>query len=306
MARTLAAIDCGTNSTRLLIVEQKGRQEYKTLHREAQITRLGEGTDRTQELGADAMDRVLVALIDYAGKIKDHKVSEIKFVATSAVRDARNKDVFLTAAEEVTTIKPEILDGIDEAKFTFIGATNNILSTGPSLVIDIGGGSTEFAFGDGKLELSHSADIGCVRISERFIANDPPLPEELSAAQSLIDLHLDDVLMSIPGIQSATNVYGVAGTVSATSMIEQGLYEYNFDSVHRHIMKKQDIEEVFRLLATDNREGRLSNPGMEEGRVDVIVGGLCILAQIMRKLDFEQIQVSESDILDGLILSLMK
>ena len=306
MARTLAAIDCGTNSTRLLIVEQKGQQEYKTLHREAQITRLGEGTDRTQELGAEAMDRALATLIDYAGKIEDHEVSEIKFVATSAVRDARNKDVFLTAAEEVTTIKPEILDGLDEAKFTFIGATNNIFSTGPSLVIDIGGGSTEFAFGDGKLELSHSADIGCVRISERFIANDPPLPEELSAAQSLIDLHLDDVLMSIPGIQSATNIYGVAGTVSATSMIEQGLYEYNFDSVHRHIMKKQDIEEVFRLLATDNREGRLSNPGMEEGRVDVIVGGLCILAQIMRKLDFEQIQVSESDILDGLILSLMK
>ena len=306
MARTLAAIDCGTNSTRLLIVEQKGQQEYKTLHREAQITRLGEGTDRTQELGAEAMDRALATLIDYAGKIEDHEVSEIKFVATSAVRDARNKDVFLTAAEEVTTIKPEILDGLDEAKFTFIGATNNVLSTGPSLVIDIGGGSTEFAFGDGKLELSHSADIGCVRISERFIANDPPLPEELSAAQSLIDLHLDDVLMSIPGIQSATNIYGVAGTVSATSMIEQGLYEYNFDSVHRHIMKKQDIEEVFRLLATDNREGRLSNPGMEEGRADVIVGGLCILAQIMRKLDFEQIQVSESDILDGVILSLMK
>ena len=138
MARTLAAIDCGTNSTRLLIVEQKGQQEYKTLHREAQITRLGEGTDRTQELGAEAMDRALATLIDYAGKIEDHEVSEIKFVATSAVRDARNKDVFLTAAEEVTTIKPEILDGLDEAKFTFIGATNNFLSTGTSLVIDNG------------------------------------------------------------------------------------------------------------------------------------------------------------------------
>ena len=306
MARTLAAIDCGTNSTRLLIVEQTGQREYKTLHREAHITRLGEGTDRTQELGAEAMDRVLATLIDFAGKIEDHQVSKTKFVATSAVRDARNKDVFLTAAEEVTTIKPEILDGLDEARFTFLGATNDVLSTGPSLVIDIGGGSTEFAFGDGELELSHSADIGCVRISERFIANDPPLPEELSAAQSLIDLHLDDVLMNIPSIQSSTNIYGVAGTVSATSMIEQGLYKYNFDLVHGHIMSKQDIEEVFRLLATDNREGRLSNPGMEEGRVDVIVGGLCILAQIMRKLDFEQIQVSESDILDGLILSLMK
>jgi|TARA_B100000902_G_scaffold143232_1_gene140705 exopolyphosphatase/guanosine-5'-triphosphate,3'-diphosphate pyrophosphatase len=306
MARTLAAIDCGTNSTRLLIVEQTGQREYKTLHREAHITRLGEGTDRTQELGAEAMDRVLATLIDFAGKIEDHQVSKTKFVATSAVRDARNKDVFLTAAEEVTTIKPEILDGLDEARFTFLGATNDVLSTGPSLVIDIGGGSTEFAFGDGELELSHSADIGCVRISERFIANDPPLPEELSAAQSLIDLHLDDVLMNIPSIQSSTNIYGVAGTVSATSMIEQGLYKYNFDLVHGHIMSKQDIEEVFRLLATDNREGRLSNPGMEEGRVDVIVGGLCILAQIMRKLDFEQIQVSESDILDGVILSLMK
>ena len=306
MARTLAAIDCGTNSTRLLIVEQTGQREYKTLHREAHITRLGEGTDITQELGAEAMDRVLATLIDFAGKIEDHQVSKTKFVATSAVRDARNKDVFLTAAEEVTTIKPEILDGLDEARFTFLGATNDVLSTGPSLVIDIGGGSTEFAFGDGELELSHSADIGCVRISERFIANDPPLPEELSAAQSLIDLHLDDVLMNIPSIQSSRNIYGVAGTVSATSMIEQGLYKYNFDLVHGHIMSKQDIEEVFRLLATDNREGRLSNPGMEEGRVDVIVGGLCILAQIMRKLDFEQIQVSESDILDGVILSLMK
>ena len=266
MARTLAAIDCGTNSTRLLIVEQKGQQEYKTLHREAQITRLGEGTDRTQELGAEAMDRVLATLIDYAGKIEDHEVSEIKFVATSAVRDARNKDVFLTAAEEVTTIKPEILDGLDEAKFTFIGATNNIFSTGPSLVIDIGGGSTEFAFGDGELEFSHSADIGCVRISERFIANDPPLPEELSAAQSLIDLHLDDVLMDIPSIQSTTNIYGVAGTISATSMIEQGLPDYNFDSVHGHIMSKQDIEEVFRLLATDNRKDDCQTQGWRRAR----------------------------------------
>ena len=305
MDRILAAIDCGTNSTRLLIAKQTGPQEYEALHREAQITRLGEGTDRTQELGTEAMDRVLATLIDYVGKITDHAVSQVKFVATSAVRDARNRNVFLTAAEEITNVKPEILDGSDEARFTFIGATKDLSSTGSSLVIDIGGGSTEFAFGDGKLELSHSADIGCVRISERFITNDPPLPEELSAAQSLIDLHLDDVLMNIPGIHSATNIYGVAGTVTATSMIEQGLHEYNFDSVHAHTMTKQDIEEVFRLLATDNREGRLSNPGMEEGRVDVIVGGLCILVQIMRKLGFEQIQVSESDILDGLIFSLL-
>jgi|TARA_B100001094_G_scaffold65110_1_gene61168 exopolyphosphatase/guanosine-5'-triphosphate,3'-diphosphate pyrophosphatase len=306
MNKTLAAIDCGTNSTRLLIVEQKGPSEYETLLRETQITRLGEGIDLSKELRKGAIDRVLVTLIDYAEKISKYGTSKVKFVATSAVRDANNKDIFLQAAEEITGIKPEILDGNDEARFSFVGATKSIPDIeGPSLVIDIGGGSTEFAFGNEKLELSHSADIGCVRISERFIENDPALPEELSAAQSLIDLHLDDVLMEIPAIHSAKNIIGVAGTISATSMIEQGLHDYSFELVHNHVMSKQSIEEVFRLLATDSREGRLSNPGMEQGRVDVIVGGLCILVQIMRKLDFEELQVSEKDILDGLVLSLL-
>ena len=306
MNNILAAIDCGTNSTRLLIAKRKGPSEYETLLRETCITRLGEGIDSSKELRKDAMDRVLVTLIDYAEKISEHGTSQTTFVATSAVRDANNRDIFLNAAEEITGIKPKILDGNDEARFSFAGATKSMPDLeGPSLVIDIGGGSTEFAFGNESLELSHSADIGCVRISERFIENDPALPEELSAAQSLIDLHLDDVLMEIPAIHSAKNVFGVAGTVCATSMIEQGLHEYSFELVNNHVMSKQSIEEVFRLLATDNREGRLSNPGMELGRVDVIVGGLCILVQIMRKLDFEELQVSEKDILDGLILSLL-
>ena len=132
------------------------------------------------------------------------------------------------------------------------------------------------------------------------------MPEELSAAQSLVDLHLDDVLMNIPNIHKTRTVIGVAGTISSTSMIEQGLHEYDFNSVHGHCLTKESIEEVFRLIVTDDRDGRLSNPGMEEGRVDVIVGGLCVLVQIMRKLSFEQLIVSETDILDGLILSLLQ
>ena len=141
-------------------------------------------------------------------------------------------------------------------------------------------------------------------MTERFIQNDPPLPEELSAALSLIDLHLDDVLMEIPSLNQATTIIGVAGTVITTSMIEQGLDSYSYNKVHGHRMSKESIEEVFRLLVTDDRNGRLTNPGMEEGRADVIVGGLCILVQVMRKFNFEEILVSEKDILDGLTLSL--
>lgn len=307
MDTIVAAIDCGTNSTRLLIAKQTGPTHYETLLRETTITRLGEGVDASQKLSTDAIDRVLVTLIGYAGKIAEYGVSTARLVATSAVRDASNGNIFLSAVEDVTQIEPEVLNGADEAHLSFIGATKDLSEgSGPSLVIDIGGGSTEFAFGNAECETSHSANIGCVRISERFIKSDPPLPEELSAAQSLVDLHLDDVLMNIPNIHKTRTVIGVAGTISSTSMIEQGLHEYDFNSVHGHCLTKESIEEVFRLIVTDDRDGRLSNPGMEEGRVDVIVGGLCVLVQIMRKLSFEQLIVSETDILDGLILSLLQ
>ena len=305
MDSIIAAIDCGTNSTRLLIAKKNDNHEYQTITRQTQITRLGEGVDSQHSLLPSAIDRTLVTLFGYKEELSKHDVSQVRVVATSAVRDADNGQVFLDAAEDIIGVKTECLSGLEEAKLSFQGATFELnKSKAPFLVIDIGGGSTEFAFGQEKCESFLSTDVGCVRLTERFIQNDPPLPEELSAALSLIDLHLDDVLMEIPSLNQATTIIGVAGTVITTSMIEQGLDSYSYNKVHGHRMSKESIEEVFRLLVTDDRNGRLSNPGMEEGRVDVIVGGLCILVQVMRKFNFEEILVSEKDILDGLTLSL--
>lgn len=305
MDSIIAAIDCGTNSTRLLIVGKNDNDEHQTITRQTQITRLGEGVDSQHSLLPSAIDRTLVTLFGYKEELSKHDVSQVRVVATSAVRDADNGQVFLDAAEDIIGVKTECLSGLEEAKLSFQGATFELnKSKAPFLVIDIGGGSTEFAFGQEKCESFLSTDVGCVRLTERFIQNDPPLPEELSAALSLIDLHLDDVLMEIPSLNQATTIIGVAGTVITTSMIEQGLDSYSYNKVHGHRMSKESIEEVFRLLVTDDRNGRLSNPGMEEGRVDVIVGGLCILVQVMRKFNFEEILVSEKDILDGLTLSL--
>ena len=305
MDSIIAAIDCGTNSTRLLIAGKNDNGEHQTITRQTQITRLGEGVDSQHSLLPSAIDRTLVTLFGYKEELSKHDVSQVRVVATSAVRDADNGQVFLDAAEDIIGVKTECLSGLEEAKLSFQGATSELnKSKAPFLVIDIGGGSTEFAFGQEKCESFLSTDVGCVRLTERFIQNDPPLPEELSAALSLIDLHLDDVLMEIPSLNQATTIIGVAGTVITTSMIEQGLDSYSYNKVHGHRMSKESIEEVFRLLVTDDRNGRLSNPGMEEGRVDVIVGGLCILVQVMRKFNFEEILVSEKDILDGLTLSL--
>ena len=305
MDSIIAAIDCGTNSTRLLIAGKNDNDEHQTITRQTQITRLGEGVDSQHSLLPSAIDRTLVTLFGYKEELSKHDVSQVRVVATSAVRDADNGQVFLDAAEDIIGKKTECLSGLEEAKLSFQGATFELnKSKAPFLVIDIGGGSTEFAFGQEKCESFLSTDVGCVRLTERFIQNDPPLPEELSAALSLIDLHLDDVLMEIPSLNQATTIIGVAGTVITTSMIEQGLDSYSYNKVHGHRMSKESIEEVFRLLVTDDRNGRLSNPGMEEGRVDVIVGGLCILVQVMRKFNFEEILVSEKDILDGLTLSL--
>ena len=307
MDSVFAAVDCGTNSTRLLIAQRTEDNGYTSLHRETNITQLGQGVDENKSLNPSAIDRVLATLISYSDEIAKHSVSQIRVIATSAVRDAENGQVFLDAAEEIVGAKVELLTGVDEAKLSFAGATKGLdKNQAPFLVIDIGGGSTEFAFGSESFDSVFSTDVGCVRITERFIRNDPPLPEELSAALSLIDLHLDDAIMEIPLLLQAQTVIGLAGTVSATSMIEQGLRNYSYEAVHGHIMPKNAIEEVFRLLVTDNRSGRLSNPGMEEGRVDVIVGGLCILAQIMRKFNFEQLQVSEKDILDGIIMNFLR
>tara|TARA_A100001037_G_scaffold292956_1_gene308950 strand:+ start:1561 stop:2490 length:930 start_codon:yes stop_codon:yes gene_type:complete len=303
--RKVAAIDCGTNSTRLLIAEIGDNGQYEILNRRQEVTRLGEGVDATGNLNGEAIDRVLATLMSFREILDAEGIQEFRTVATSAVRDATNSGIFLSAAEGILQKEVELISGRQEAELSFLGATHSVEIGGPYLVFDLGGGSTEFSYGEKMCEQFLSINAGCVRMAERFIHSDPPLPEELSAALSLVELHLIDVEKAIPSLDKATTLIGLAGTVSAIAMIEQGLEKYSYELVHHYLMSHADMEEVFRILVTDNREQRLTNPGMEEDRVDVIVGGVCILIQIMRQFHFTECLVSEADILDGLILRQM-
>ena len=303
--RKVAAIDCGTNSTRLLIAEIGDNGQYEILNRRQVVTRLGEGVDATGNLNGEAIDRVLATLMSFREILDAEGIHEFRTVATSAVRDATNNGIFLSAAEGILQKEVELISGRQEAELSFLGATHSVEIGGPYLVFDLGGGSTEFSYGEKMCEQFLSINAGCVRMAERFIHSDPPLPEELSAALSLVELHLIDVEKAIPSLDKATTLIGLAGTVSAIAMIEQGLEKYSYELVHHYLMSHADMEEVFRILVTDNREQRLTNPGMEEDRVDVIVGGVCILIQIMRQFHFTECLVSEADILDGLILRQM-
>ena len=303
--RKVAAIDCGTNSTRLLIAEVGENGQYEILDRRQEVTRLGKGVDAAGKLNDEAIDRVLATLMSFREILDAEGVHEFRSIATSAVRDAANRSIFLSAAEGILQKEVELISGRQEAELSFLGATHSVEIQGPYLVFDLGGGSTEFSYGGEMCEQFLSIDAGCVRMTERFIHSDPPLPEELSAALSLVELHLLDVEKAISSLDKATTLIGLAGTVSAIAMIEQGLEKYSYELVHHYLMSHADMEEVFRILVTDNREQRLTNPGMEEDRVDVIVGGLCILIQIMRQFHFTECLVSEADILDGLILRQM-
>ena len=296
-----AGIDCGTNSTRLIIGD--GEQ---TFEREMTITGLGRGVDSTGMLSPEGIERVRAALENYRTIMDRYDIVGTRMTATSAARDASNRDEFFAVAEATVGVTPELISGHEEAELSFLGATAELdPADGPFLVFDIGGGSTEFAYGGDTFQKGISTDMGCVRLTEQHIHSDPSLPEELVAALSIAELHLDDVVAAIPEAPSATTLVGLAGTVSATAAIEQGLAEYDRDRIHHFVLTKDAVEDVFRTLATEDREDRLANPGMEEGRVDVIVGGLCVLVRIMRQFEFDRCLVSEADILDGLAMSLL-
>jgi exopolyphosphatase/guanosine-5'-triphosphate,3'-diphosphate pyrophosphatase len=294
-----AAIDCGTNSTRLLISD--GPTVEARLMR---VTRLGAGVDRTGRLDPDAIERTLEVLREYRQVMDSAGVVGLRIAATSAARDAANSQDFLLAAEQILGQAPEILTGKEEAQLSFLGATaaledKEILT----LVVDIGGGSTEFALGRSEVEESVSIDVGCVRMTEKFLLHDPPLPEELSNCISVIEQHLDDVSREVPGAATAARFIGLAGTVTNVAAVELGLLEYNPEAIHGFVLSKEAAEDVFRTLATEAVADRLHNPGLEAQRADVIVGGCCVLVEIFRYFGFEECIVSEADILDGLILS---
>ncbi|MEY4130911.1 MAG: hypothetical protein RLZZ31_1035 [Actinomycetota bacterium] len=297
----VASIDCGTNSVRLLITDGKAQIE-----RLMRITRLGQGVDATGMLDPEAIERTLSVLREYKEVIDRNNVQKIRMAATSASRDAKNRDEFFNAAEQILGVRPELLSGEEEGRLSFLGATADLnADLGPFLVCDIGGGSTEFVYGTENAEQTISVDMGCVRMTEAWLVSDPPLPEELSQALSVIDIHLDDVLREVPDAPQAKTFVGLAGTVSNTAMVEQGLPEYDRDKVHHFVLTKAAVEDVFRTLATESVEERKFNPGLEPQRADVIVGGLCVLVMIMRRFGFSECVVSEADILDGLAMSLL-
>lgn len=295
---TVASIDCGTNSTRLLVV-----RDGETIDRRAVVTRLGQGVDATGALDAAAVERTLVVLRDHRAAMDGHGVERVRIAATSACRDARNRDAFFDAAEAIVGSRPELLGGDEEARLSFVGATTGLPRTrGPFLVVDIGGGSTELAFGadPGEPELTFSIDVGCVRLTERWLESDPPAPEELHAAISVTTQHLEDVDRAHPELRTARTVIGLAGTVSTAAAVEIGLEPYDRAALHHFVLTRAAAEDVFRTLATEPAVDRVHNPGLAPERNDVIVGGLCALVAFLRLFEVDELLVSEADILDGL------
>lgn len=296
-----AAIDCGTNSTRLLVSDSGGRPVERLM----EITRLGQGVDAAGELAPDAIARTVDTLGRYRQVMDRHGVTLVRITATSAARDAANRDAFFDAAEAIVGARPELLTGAQEAELSFQGATAELdPADGPFLVVDIGGGSSEFAVGSSRCEAALSLDMGCVRLTEKYLHTDPPTAYELSACLSVVAAHLDDLEREIPEVRSVRRFVGLAGTVTTVAAVEQGLGTYDRDAIHHFTLTRGAAEDVFRTLATETVAQRRENPGMEAQRADVIVGGCCVLVAVMRRFGFDECLVSEADILDGLVLSL--
>jgi exopolyphosphatase/guanosine-5'-triphosphate,3'-diphosphate pyrophosphatase len=300
----LAALDCGTNSTRLLIADLAGT----TVVREMRVTRLGQGVDATHELSAEAIARTLAVLGEFRAVMDLHGVERARLVATSAVRDATNGSAFLSAASEVTGVPAELLPGTEEGRLAFDGATADVALDPESLmVVDIGGGSTELVTRRGGTVRAHSMDIGCIRVTERFLFHDPPTDDEIAAAVCTIDAKIADAERALPELTQRQDVrwlVGVAGTISTLSALNQGLDGYDRDRIHHAVLDENDVERWCDVLAIESAQQRAIRSGMLEGRQDVIFGGALILRQVMRLLSIPRCLVSESDILDGLVASL--
>ena len=318
----VGAVDIGTNSVRLLVAEagavgagvaEAGLGDpaadsrpapLTVIDRRMRITRLGQGVHGTRALHPEAIERTLAVLREYRQVFDELDVAQIRAAATSAARDAMNRDDFFGPATEVLGVGPELLSGEEEAELSFAGATAGLAEPTPYLVVDIGGGSTEFIAGTQHPEGLISVDVGCVRLTEAYLHSDPPSPEELSQAVSVVRDHLADVDREVPGAAAARTLVGLAGTITTMAAVELGIPEYDAEQIHHFRLTRAAAEDVFRTLATETVEQRSANPGLEAARADVIVGGAIVAVSIMRHWGFPEMLVSESDILDGLARSI--
>ncbi|MFS8200677.1 exopolyphosphatase [Streptomyces sp. CWNU-52B] len=305
----VAAVDCGTNSIRLLVADvNPSTGELVDLDRRMTIVRLGQGVDRTGRLAPEALERTFAACREYAEAIKEHGAERTRFVATSASRDAENRDDFVRGVLDILGVEPEVVSGEQEAEFSFMGATKELTGRDdlarPFLVVDIGGGSTEFVVGDDHVRAARSVDIGCVRMTERHlvrdgVAGDPPTEEQVRAIRADIEAALDLAEETVP-LRAAGTLVGLAGSVTTVSAIAQGLLEYDSAAIHHSRVSYDRVREITERLLTATHAERAAIPAMHPGRVDVIGAGALVLLAIMERTGAREVVVSEHDILDGI------
>jgi exopolyphosphatase/guanosine-5'-triphosphate,3'-diphosphate pyrophosphatase len=295
---TRAGVDIGTNSVRLLIAADDGRE----LERHMQITKLGQGVDVSGVLREDAIARTAAVLGEYGALLKKHGVAKVRAAATSAARDASNGAQFLDAAQRALGVRPQVLDGEEEARLSFAGATKGLAnSEGPFLVIDIGGGSTEFVLGTIAPEALISIDVGCVRMGERHLRSDPPATAELEACSADVRRELAAVQRVIDRSRAKT-VIGLAGTITAIAGWQLGLQRYDAARTHHARLKREAVERALEQLASVGVEQRRTMLA-EAKRAETNVAGACVLLAVMGELAIDELTVSETDILDGLCAS---
>ncbi len=301
----VAAIDCGTNSIRLLIADIDGGN-FREVVRDMEIVRLGQGVDQTGQFHPDAIIRTLTAVDKFAAEIAKRGVEKIRFCATSATRDATNRHLFVDGVRERLGIEPEVISGDEEAALSFAGAIQDLdPSQGPFLVVDIGGGSTEFVFGTTSVESARSVNIGCVRMSERHFANDPATTEQVELARTDIQAAIAIAAAEVP-ITKAKTLVAVAGTATTVAAAALELAEYDRYAIHLARISASQVHDTSAMFLTRNREERLALGYMHPGRVDVIGAGSLVLSEIMKATGATEFVASESDILDGMARSLVQ
>jgi exopolyphosphatase / guanosine-5'-triphosphate,3'-diphosphate pyrophosphatase len=303
----VAAIDQGTNSIRLLVVEPDQVGRPREIARDMVITRLGQDVDETRRIDPEALRRTETVLGMFCRRARALHVGRIRVGATSAVRDATNREALERAVLEHSRSPLEVISGEHEAALSFLGATDGLSVDGaaaPYLVLDIGGGSTEFAVGANEPNAAVSTQIGSVRLTERFVSVDPPDPAELQAMAAAVEIVLDDVERQVP-VTGARTFIAVSGTATTVQAISLGLAFYDPEAIHRTWLERDEVERVLRGLASMTTPERAALPVMAPGRADIIVAGALVLARAMRRFGFERALVSETDILDGLALEML-
>ena len=303
----VAAVDCGTNSIRLLVAEHTpGDAHLVDLDRRMEIVRLGQGVDATGRLAPEALERTFKVARTYAEAIREWGAERTRFVATSATRDAANRDEFVAGVLEIFGVEPEVITGDEEAGLSYSGATRGLAGgvPAPYLVVDIGGGSTEFVLGEDKVLAARSVDVGCVRMLERHLRDDPPTADQIAAASADIDAAIDRAAALVP-ISDARSLVGVAGSVTTIAAISLDLAAYDASKVHHARIPAARVHEVARMLLHQTRAERAAIGCLHPGRVDVIGAGALILDRILTRLDVDSLVVSEHDILDGIAWSIV-